>query len=606
VGGAGAAEAQGLTGAVDGLSLAWRLMLEQIGRTPAVTGLASGAIDLLRRSLEGWTRILGGGPIAEQIVATNRELLEAEARLERLRASGSDRLLHAQELRVERLRQDLDALLAQAGAEAETFAEERRETEAGQRAAQAERVAEVVTGIERKLQQQLYELTADRIGKVRDEEAKAIRELEALRAQGADPARVERLMAERRDLARRQIEEIERPAREAEARRVEAAQEQAAARASANERVAASLARELELLISLQGVERARARFVEQAVGRLAEASPERVREVERLAAALFDEARAQEESARAREQQARRVEDITRQWRTLADAQDGAVAALERWRAETFSTLDAAADGYDDFARQVEAIFQARLPAAREADLRASREWQDGVTRALRAYADEAGNAAAQAERALTGSFRRAEDELTGFLLRGRLRVADFLEGLARDLARPFVQRYLTGPLADALAGAFTASTTPAAAPVASGPPIQLFPSGLYHGGGIAGDARHARLAPAALFASAPRLHGGGLAWGEVPAILRRGEGVFTPEQMRALAPAGETRVEVRIIDQRAGGGPIETRERRGADDRRVVEVVILDAVERGIADGRLDSALRGRFAMRPAVSGR
>jgi hypothetical protein len=68
VGGAGAAEAQGLKGAVDGLSLAWRLMLAEIGRTPAATGLASGAIDLVRRSLEGWTRILGGGPIAEQIV----------------------------------------------------------------------------------------------------------------------------------------------------------------------------------------------------------------------------------------------------------------------------------------------------------------------------------------------------------------------------------------------------------------------------------------------------------------------------------------------------------------------------------------------------------
>jgi hypothetical protein len=289
-----------------------------------------------------------------------------------------------------------------------------------------------------------------------------------------------------------------------------------------------------------------------------------------------------------------------------LSAAQDGAVAALERWRAETLASLDAAAEGYGTFARQVEAIFRLRLPAAREADLRASRDWQDGVTRALRAYAKEAGDAAAQAERALIGSFRRVEDELTSFLLRGRLRVADFLEGLARDLARPFVQRYLTGPLADALAGMFIPSTTAAAGPAATGAPTQLFPSGLYHGGGIAGEARHARLLPAALFAGAPRLHRGGLVWGEVPAVLRRGEGVFTPEQMRALAPAGEARVEVRIIDQRASGGPIETRERRGADDRRVVEVVILDAVERGIADGRMDRALRGRFGMRPVVGGR
>jgi hypothetical protein len=183
---------------------------------------------------------------------------------------------------------------------------------AGQRAAAAERIAEVVAGIERKLQQQLYELTVDRIQKVRDEEANAIRELEALRAQGGDPARIEQLIAERRELARRQVEDTLRPAREAEARRAEAARAQAAVRVAANERIVQSLARELELLNTLEGVERERARFVEQAVGRLADPTPAQVREVERLAAALFDEARAQEESARAREQQARMVEGVT------------------------------------------------------------------------------------------------------------------------------------------------------------------------------------------------------------------------------------------------------------------------------------------------------
>ena len=50
----------------------------------------------------------------------------------------------------------------------------------------------------------------------------------------------------------------------------------------------------------------------------------------------------------------------------------------------------------------------------------------------------------------------------------------------------------------------------------------------------------------PAAAFAGAPRLHGGGipgLAADEIPTILRRGEGVFTPEQMRALGPAAPPR---------------------------------------------------------------
>ena len=37
-------------------------------------------------------------------------------------------------------------------------------------------------------------------------------------------------------------------------------------------------------------------------------------------------------------------------------------------------------------------------------------------------------------------------------------------------------------------------------------------------------------------MFAGAPRFHAGGILPGEVPIIARRGEGVFTPEQMQAL----------------------------------------------------------------------
>lgn len=65
-----------------------------------------------------------------------------------------------------------------------------------------------------------------------------------------------------------------------------------------------------------------------------------------------------------------------------------------------------------------------------------------------------------------------------------------------------------------------------------------------LAHSGGIMGlETPGWRLANPAIFANAPRFHGGGmpgLASDEVPAILQRGEGVFTPEQMRALSPAG------------------------------------------------------------------
>ena len=77
-----------------------------------------------------------------------------------------------------------------------------------------------------------------------------------------------------------------------------------------------------------------------------------------------------------------------------------------------------------------------------------------------------------------------------------------------------------------------------------------------------------------------------------EVPAILRRGEGVFTPEQMSALGPAGNTTVIINDM-RSAGAPPIETSERRGPDGRRIIEMMIKESVNRGIADGSFDQTM-------------
>ena len=59
------------------------------------------------------------------------------------------------------------------------------------------------------------------------------------------------------------------------------------------------------------------------------------------------------------------------------------------------------------------------------------------------------------------------------------------------------------------------------------------------FHAGGMGDEPTFARYLPAAAFASAPRFHSG-IGPGEVPAIIRNDEGVFTPGQMRHLAPVG------------------------------------------------------------------
>jgi hypothetical protein len=67
-----------------------------------------------------------------------------------------------------------------------------------------------------------------------------------------------------------------------------------------------------------------------------------------------------------------------------------------------------------------------------------------------------------------------------------------------------------------------------------------------LFHGGGIVGAGGPSRAVPAAAFLAAPRFHNGFMP-DEMPAILRKGEGVFTPEQMRAMGG----QVTVNIIDK-------------------------------------------------------
>ena len=68
---------------------------------------------------------------------------------------------------------------------------------------------------------------------------------------------------------------------------------------------------------------------------------------------------------------------------------------------------------------------------------------------------------------------------------------------------------------------------------------------SGLFHEGGVAGEASSYRETPSWLFAGAPRFHDGGvagLAPGEVPAVLKVGEVVGWPEQLRQAFGGADT----------------------------------------------------------------
>lgn len=167
--------------------------------------------------------------------------------------------------------------------------------------------------------------------------------------------------------------------------------------------------------------------------------------------------------------------------------------------------------------------------------------------------------------------------------IVEGR-KLSDVLRGIEQDLIRIAVRKAITEPFAAAAGGFF-----------------QSVVASLFHAGGVAGEAARSRPVPAALFAGAPRLHGGGVIGpGEVPAILQRGETVLP----RGVAPGGPVRVN--IINQTgvAFQGRAQERQERG---ERVIDVIIEQVtglMGRDIARGAgIAPVLERRYGLNPAA---
>ncbi len=164
-----------------------------------------------------------------------------------------------------------------------------------------------------------------------------------------------------------------------------------------------------------------------------------------------------------------------------------------------------------------------------------------------------------------------------------GGKKLSTVLGGLAQDLARLALRKAVTEPLFNYVGKAL---------------------GGLFHTGGIVGatNAPTRSLSDAA-WTDAPRYHTGGvagLAPGEVPAILKQGEGVFTPEQMAALGSGGGTVINqnVTVNVDRTGGtgadGDTEFAERIGRTVRDQLRGLMAEEMRQQMRPGGL---LRGGY---------
>jgi len=541
--------------------------------------LAQGDFNFEGLSLRSTKAVVGGLREEVKALRTERERL-SDGVIDDLRR----RYVEWQLERKERALQQWQAKLAwmqrdqgqqrKPGADAKTTSDS---IEADLKAVQdrARRIAQ----IEKDLQKQLFEATHEGADRIRAEYLRLVAEMQTLIAPDASNLdQVGEIMAQAAAV------------RDARLARL-AAQEQEVARrrAEANRKIVDGLRAERDELAMTD-----RERFVSQALRRLStEATEEQRRQVRDLAGALFDERQAIEARNKA-DQEALKLRE---KGKALTDSLRTAEEAYKAELAELNELLSEGAISQETFARATEDAYDRMLSA--------SREWSAGVTRALRDYGKEAGDAARQFEDVTSSALKASEDAWVEWARTGKLSVADFFSTLEEAALRAAWRLLIFKPMEsflEGLIGSFSfdffgssgGSSTP---PILDAPAYGTGGYAVAHAGGVIGTTPLPRRSVEhRVFDEAPRFHGGGLVPGEVPVIARQGEVIGWPRQMRE---AFGSEVVVQVIDQRSSGARPEVSSERGPDGKRLIRVLIRDEVNRGIAQGSFDQSMSSAYGI-------
>jgi hypothetical protein len=163
----------------------------------------------------------------------------------------------------------------------------------------------------------------------------------------------------------------------------------------------------------------------------------------------------------------------------------------------------------------------------------------------------------------------------------------ADMAKSIAADLARMAIRMAIIQPLAMMFGGGFGGAV---AAPVFGGfaSSAAVGPISWAHTGGIVGSDNLKTTNP---FAGLPRFHKGGLAANEVPAVLEKGEGIFTKDQMRAMAPVNNNSTSAPVtinvsVQQSQGGDPAQA-ENQGRIIAKQVQMAMGDYISKQQRNG-------------------
>jgi len=568
VGGTGAAEATGLTGAAHQLSVAWKNMLEAIGETSAVAGTAQFSLESLAGMFRSLTGLFKDAPLDVQLAKAKAELLEQQQVLERLNnfkptvMIDMPALLEKQKGKIAELRDEVDKLTAARQKQADTEAKEKAQAEAGRQAAEKQRIDELVSKQTKKIDDDLAKLVStpsDKIAAINKELEKTVQIYEKLRAKdGSNAGAIEDGIKKAEERARKQIADVNKPQNEAAARE-----------ALSNAKVITDLERQL------LGLKDARQAFIDQAVSRLSEKAGEGDKAKTRdLAGQLFDQkafaeaekiitdlskqmdklgdkrrAFVQDALGRLPETATQEQIDRTKQLAEALYDQGEAISKLDKLKQEGKQLTDSTASATEAYAEQVsrlnemlaagaitQEVYNRGKAKATDTLLENSKDPLSGAIRAIHKYREESEDAASAVEKAFTEAMKATEDAIVGMVTTGEFslnKLNELANSVVEDITRMMVKKSVSG-IFDWIGGALGDSGG------GGGGFLDDIFGAIFHEGGKAGDSAPARQMPAYVFAGAPRYHSGGIAGllpGEIPAILQRGE-VVLPKNSRAPAP--------------------------------------------------------------------
>lgn len=281
-------------------------------------------------------------------------------------------------------------------------------------------------------------------------------------------------------------------------------------------------------------------------------------------------------------------IENIKQKVLELKSPYEQAMTKADEWKANALKNLDASSKDYEKYKEQINQIYDNMVKKADETALNSSKSLEDGFKRGFLNIQKDVNDFASLAENAVKNTFSNMETALTTFVTTGKASFSDFTNAIISDLTRVIIRQSITQPLMNGI-GSYLGFATA-------------------HTGGIVGaDSLATKPASSLAFAEAPRFHSGGIVGDEVPIIAKRGEGVFTREQMKALGDNGSTvSISVNVINNATSDVKASVSQSNQGNGKLNLDIMIEkieSSMSRNVSKGTgIAPALERRYGLNPA----